>query len=493
MEILSFLFIIINLNLFKVSISAVSSMFIVYFIVNYLLNQYNIDKLNYNINKRLTYIIEYFKFSKKDYEDDFDYILNFLKENYPYAFRINFDKIKKQKDKICNCKNRSEFIYNLKSIDDLRFNNIGHFQTIPYNINLPGYLNVILNKYNKKFFQKVNQNNYYHDNFNKNNKTKYKFKIIKNDKNQDSIYIKLEDMGMISMDSFEDLQDFIIENKKCKNMYIDIRDNPGGSKFCYQLLLGLIFKGELQVKDQINFKNENEKEFENNNENNNDIDTNFNPKNNNDFNNNFNTNFDTDFDTNFDIDFNTNINNNFYSYIDPVFDPNFNLDLCTTFNTEITKSNSNKFFIKNTPYNKYFNCYLLSKLTDYKVTKISNNENYTHMVEYKPINQNYSSFNYTGYKGHIYVIINNQNGSAAQCFIDEIKNNDNFTLYGDEPSCGFGYNTNPLNIVIYPIFICPKTKLIFRYEYIYYDVKKQQTKPQYKIPDFLKTKEIIDF
>lgn len=469
MEILSFLFIIINLNLFKVSISAVSSMFIVYFIVNYILNQYNIDILNYNINKRLTYIIEYFKFSKKDYEDDFDYILNFLKENYPYAFRINFDKIKKQKDKICNCKNRSEFIYNLKSIDDLRFNNIGHFQTIPYNINLPGYLNVILNKYNKNDFQKVNQNNYYHDNFNKNNKTKYKFEIIKNDKGQDSIYIKLENMRIISMDSFEDLQDFIIENKKCKNMYIDIRDNPGGSKFCYQLLLGLIFKGELQIKDQINFENEKEKEFENNTENNtennNDIDTDFN----NDFNNDFNTNF------------------------DPDFDPNFNLVLYTTFNTKITKSNSNKFFIKNTPYNKDFNCYLLSKLTDYKITKISNNKNYTHMVEYKPINQNYSSFNYTGYKGHIYVIINNQNGSAAQCFVDEIKNNDNFTLYGDEPSCGFGYNTNPLNIVIYPIFVCPKTKLIFRYEYIYYDVKKQQTKPQYKIPDFLKTKEIIDF
>ena len=39
------------------------------------------------------------KLSKKDFEYDFDYTINFLKENSPYAHIINFDKLEKQKEK----------------------------------------------------------------------------------------------------------------------------------------------------------------------------------------------------------------------------------------------------------------------------------------------------------------------------------------------------------------------------------------------------------
>ena len=138
------------------------------------------------------------------------------------------------------------------SIDDLKFENIGHFYSIPYSSSIPDYLKKILNKYNKKDFLKINHFKRYYNDYNKEincNKAPYKFKIIKNNKNQNSIYIKIQEMFYPTIDNYNDLKNFIIQNKNCENIYIDIRDNPGGFKYCYQLLLGIIFKGYIYIYD----------------------------------------------------------------------------------------------------------------------------------------------------------------------------------------------------------------------------------------------------
>ena len=98
-----------NQNLIKNGLITITSFLYTYIIITKLLEMYYNENLNYYLSNYLTIILDYFKFSKEDYEYDFNYILNFLKENSPYANRINFDEIKKQKDKVCNCKNRFDF------------------------------------------------------------------------------------------------------------------------------------------------------------------------------------------------------------------------------------------------------------------------------------------------------------------------------------------------------------------------------------------------
>ena len=68
------------------------------------------------------------KLSKKDFEYDFDYTIKFLKENSPYAHIINFDKIEKQKEKVCNVNNIVEFYDNISNLYwlGLNYKKTGH-------------------------------------------------------------------------------------------------------------------------------------------------------------------------------------------------------------------------------------------------------------------------------------------------------------------------------------------------------------------------------
>ena len=220
----------------------------------------------YYFKTKLIYNYKFSFLTRKDYEEDFEHLIKFLKENSPYAFKINFEELEKQKDKVCNCKNVKEFYINILNLKDLNYNNIGHFYAndpIDYwledkNNNFAKY---ILRKYNSKDFLKGDYYYYYFMSLNDiyryiNSIKKYnyitkenpfKYKIIKNDKNQDSIYIRIKKMTYYHYDKqhykyYLDLIDFIMKYFYIGNVYIDLRDNSGGYIGSALRILDLFYK-----------------------------------------------------------------------------------------------------------------------------------------------------------------------------------------------------------------------------------------------------------
>lgn len=378
------------------------------------------------------------------FEKDFDYFINFLKVNCPFSIKINFNTIIKQKNNICNCFNRSEFAYNLLQLcnTSLNQNIYGHIGIQFFDLDYKNKFYVNEKIYIHFFEENKNKNLLSKDeyiNFLKNNKhidinrfkkqQIYEYKIIKNDNNEDSIYIKIKQMELPSEQELQNLYKFIKNNINVKNIYIDIRDNDGGLTLCYQYLLEMIYYGDLQV-------------FKNRKLNYSILYFNY-------------TEYNKKWYNELFIDFKQYISEN-------------NLKKEIDFNQELIQNNK---FEKEIEFNQE----LIQPITYFKYS----------IKNYFPI-QSYKSINYTGYKGHINIIMNKYCFSASQMLLDETKNNPNFTIYGNEKSGGSGWfsyiNYSYVNVIF---FILPNTKIIIMYEPFYYDVEESKTEPDKPIPKFL--------
>jgi len=413
---------------------------IIYIIIKILiLNLYCfVLSVYYYFKTKLIYNYKFSFLTKKDYEEDFEYLIKFLKENSPYAFKINFDELEKQKDKVCNCKNIKEFYINIIKLKDLSSDNIGHFYArYPIDFwlsdnqkNVEQFSKYILRKYNSNEFLKENYYYYYFMSLNdiyqyiksikKYNYIKkenpFKYKIIKNDKNEVSIYIKIKTFDYYRFDKqyykyYLDLKNFIIKYNYVNNVYIDIRDNNGGYVSSALQILDLFYKDYKKT--------------------------------------------------------------NFYK-------------------TYIKYSKYNQQYFKTIFNNTYHhNGYNYKNI--YYLIKLSNNKNFTHSLYFTFDPRGYSDNTNIIYNRYINVIINKKCASSSQLFLDILKNCKNCSIYGDELSKGLGLISVGGYLYEAPIFVLPKTKLIFGYEGIYAEDEFDKTEPDYKIPDFLKTKEIIDF
>ena len=204
---------------------------------------------------------------KKEFEEDFDSLIKFLKNNSPYSHLINFDNIIKQKEKIINSKSKAEFFNNLTNCfyDCINPSLLGHNWPIIWskdfykgfykngideNKQNPHYK--LLKNINYYSIEDFKKSSFYKNNFlnnNKNNKKSfdkiYYYKIIKDDKNNDCIYIYIPKMINPNDEEINNLYSFIKKHKNLDNIYIDIRNNGGGNTKCYQKLLFMIYKGEL--------------------------------------------------------------------------------------------------------------------------------------------------------------------------------------------------------------------------------------------------------
>ena len=361
------------------------------------------------------------KLSKKDYEYDFDYTIKFLKENSPYAHIINFDKIEKQKEKVCNVNNIVEFYDNISNLYwlGLNYKKTGHNGPYCFYKNyykkfcdkdeihyefLEKYKNIIFSKedYNKIKNKKINKNEY---NKIKKEEKIYDCRIIKDNKNNNCIYIKIKTMDNPNKKQYDDLKNFLIKNKEIENIYIDIRKNTGGDFRCYEKLLKLIYNKKIKY-------------------------------------------------------YNNNI----------------------------------KIYYKYTKYNKIWYDRIL-KCVDKNDIKKSSNKNFTHYIIQKLNDKElyYNNKDYIGFNGHIFIIMDKFNFSSAQMLLDETKNNEGFTLLGNEKSGGSGIigSLSCENLTPF-FFILPKTKILFMYEYFYYNNSKYLTDPDKPIPIFLMKKEFLN-
>ena len=174
-----------------------------------------------------------------------------------------------------NSLNFNKFILNKKEIkkfykvktNEQFFNQLLFFSIkylLPYGHNMPLSL-----YYNKDEWQNLNEIDCYKNVFNKmyikkNNKfinfveleinkyyknhKVYEYKIIKNDKNEDVIYIKIQYMSIANDEEYNELKKFLIKNKKLKDIYIDIRNNIGGNLVCFYDLYVLIVNEILETK-----------------------------------------------------------------------------------------------------------------------------------------------------------------------------------------------------------------------------------------------------
>ena len=214
------------------------------------------------------------EYTIEDYKYDFIYYLSYLKNNSPNLYNINvkklYEKFKKEYD-YENIKNKLEFYQDLQHF---YYNNL--WNNGLYGHNAPFYLYItkdILNDYKhsntylnilkqgnilkkpydddmKLFIKLINK--YKQKNNNKIiiNKNKiYDTSIIKNDKNEDVIMIKIKQMIYPSIKEYNELYNFLLKNKDKKELYIDIRGNGGGNNNCYTLLYHLILNEKLQPKN----------------------------------------------------------------------------------------------------------------------------------------------------------------------------------------------------------------------------------------------------
>ena len=81
-----------------------------------------------------------------------------------------------------------------------------------------------------------------------NNIKTYELSIIKNDKNEDVMMIKIKRMISPTNEDLEELKEFLKKYKNLKELYIDIRGNTGGNSRCYLYLYNLILNNTLKFK-----------------------------------------------------------------------------------------------------------------------------------------------------------------------------------------------------------------------------------------------------
>ena len=101
-------------------------------------------------------------------------------------------------------------------------------------------------------FNNIHKLMYINNNNNRNNKNKkvYKYSIIKNDKNENVMLIKIPTMLKASdkeLNKLNKLSKFIIKNKNL-DLYIDIRGNQGGNPECVFDLYKLLINEPLKTK-----------------------------------------------------------------------------------------------------------------------------------------------------------------------------------------------------------------------------------------------------
>lgn len=202
-------------------------------------------------------------YTTDNYKEDLLYYLNYLKTNSSNCYNINVNEIyNKYIDELNNINNLDEFSNLLKKIhkENLPFNIYGHNQPKALFFNIDDWSEKFMNDENNKcYIDVLNQMNKISDKGRKrymenkinegNNVSPYKLSIIKNDKNEDVMFIKFEyPMRYPSPQHKKELEEFLINNKHLKELYIDIRDNGGGSIYSYKVLFNIIFNRKLFFK-----------------------------------------------------------------------------------------------------------------------------------------------------------------------------------------------------------------------------------------------------
>lgn len=186
-------------------------------------------------------------YSIEDYEYDLLYYLKYFKDNSPICYDIDVNKIyDKYKQRINNIINIRQFFKLLITI---------HNKEMPYNKYGHCFPKCIYYDKSKWMFKETDKGQCYENILNQMNiktiDTKKKHKIpnnelfktsiIKNDKNENVIMIRIKKMIYITDDNIIDLYYFLHVNKNLKELYIDIRGNGGGNIRCYQILFNILF------------------------------------------------------------------------------------------------------------------------------------------------------------------------------------------------------------------------------------------------------------
>lgn len=200
-----------------------------------------------------------------DYEYDFIYYLSYLKYNSSNLYFINVKKLyNKNKNDVCNAKSKFDFFNKLQSF---YFNNLwlnglyGHnspfelFDRNYFKYNVKCYDNIInqMIKLKKPYDNDMKQYNdmikiWKEENIIYEEKL-YNTSIIKNDKNEDVIMIKIKSfINLPTIKEYNELYKFLSKNIHLKDLYIDIRGNTGGNSNCYTLLYNLILNETLEYK-----------------------------------------------------------------------------------------------------------------------------------------------------------------------------------------------------------------------------------------------------
>ena len=382
------------------------------------------------------------KLTKKEYEEDIKYLFNILKENSPYSHLFNFDKYKNKilksniLDKFVN--NADFYLFLIKFLKEIVNKDNGHIiLKLPYKNDKPEiYSNPDIYKNHYLFFKKYLNKCYTEEEFEEDLKTSFlNVDFIKNKKNiKKSNILNSNNKNLVV--NTEYLKYGILKDDNNKDViYLGIKtfemfNNNNLFSILLNSILGFIYRYK-HLNDLY-------------------------------------------------IDLRGNGGGNIYfglSLLQIIYKGSLN-----------PRFNNIELYYKYTKYNKDFIDDALNLCKNIKIKELKNNKNFTHCIIQK---QNKFIFNnkqsYSGFKGHIYIIVDKFNYSAAQYFIDITQNNKNFTILGNEETKGVGLMG--YNLCGYPpgyisIFL-PNSKLIVSFEMFYFDINLSKSKPDKPIPNFL--------
>lgn len=200
-------------------------------------------------------------YTVNDYLSDFKYYLKYLKSNSSSCWKLDVEKeYNKYKDEVMKCKNIVDFfilmnylfwrkitpitkyghngpnslVYDKKQCDI--YKNAKCYYDIDKQINNDKKVKEIFNKYKEEWNKKMK--------IDKNRKIYY-YRIMKNNKNENVIMIKIPTMTKADNKELNELREFLIKHKNLKELYIDIRGNGGGNSKCYEDLFKMILNETL--------------------------------------------------------------------------------------------------------------------------------------------------------------------------------------------------------------------------------------------------------